>query len=239
MTVTVTTVNCAGPGLHFPQEIEFAAPSYPPFSLFEANNSDNNHAPCWWYQYILENVSEDIIIYCHDDLTIHDPEWVNRIKGVFDKKDATVVGLGGALGLGNADLYRKLYYMNNMARIGYSSNQRDAEVHGARFTGIRQVAVLDAFCMAVRRDWLVAIGGWPIRYLTHHCLDLWLACEAARQDKTTWMVGVDCTHHGGGSSVSPLYAQAKWLQGHTQEQDHQRPHHWLWDEYRDVLPIKV
>ena len=51
------------------------------------------------------------------------------------------------------------------------------------------------------------------------------------------MVGVDCTHHGGGSSTKPLYRDAKWLQGGSMETDHQLPHKWLYDNYRDVLPI--
>jgi hypothetical protein len=53
------------------------------------------------------------------------------------------------------------------------------------------------------------------------------------------MVGASCTHHGGGTSTKPEYAKAKWLAGGTMEEDHQAPHRWLYEEYRDVLPISV
>jgi len=119
------------------------------------------------------------------------------------------------------------------------SNQTDAQVHGERFTGCRRVAVLDAFLMAIRTDWLRSIGGWPTQHLTHHCLDLWLACEAARHNKEIWMTGVSCTHHGGGSSTKPIYKDAKWLQAGSMESDHILPHLWLYNEYRDVLPIII
>ena len=141
--------------------------------------------------------------------------------------------------LGHRDLYKKPYQLQQLARQRYYSNQTDWQVHGLQETGARRVAVVDAFLMAVRRDFLVQLGGWPAEHLTHHCLDLWLACEAARNDKEVWMVGAECTHSGGGTSVSPSYAQAKWLQGGSMEEDHRLPHRWLYDHYMDVLPIVV
>lgn len=207
-------------------------------------NTDNRISPCQAYQQLLEGQKEtghrDIIIYIHDDVTIHDPLWEPKVMEVFENHpNCVAVGLGGALALGSWDMYRKPWNIWAMARRGYASNQTDAEVHGGRFTGERQVAVLDAFFMAVRTDWLRNLGGWPCAHLTHHGLDLWLACEAARAMKEIWMTGVDCTHHGGGSSTTKGYAGAKWLQGGSMEQDHQLPHRWLWETYRDVLPIET
>ncbi len=51
------------------------------------------------------------------------------------------------------------------------------------------------------------------------------------------MTGVDCRHHGGGTSVKPEYGSAKWLQGGELRVDHEAPHKWLYEEYRDVLPL--
>ena len=53
------------------------------------------------------------------------------------------------------------------------------------------------------------------------------------------MTGIDCTHHGGGSSTTREYAQAKWLQGQSMESDHVLPHRWLFETYRDVLPLEI
>lgn len=233
MKLVIGVVNCGGSGLEYPRETAV--------SCLAINNQDNRLTPCQAYQEILSTESSaEVVVFAHDDLTIHDPEWLTRIESVFaSRPECVAVGLGGATNLGRPDLYRKPWNIWNMARGGYTSNQTDAEVHGERFTEERRVAVLDAFCMAVRREWLIRRGGWPTAHLTHHCLDLWIACEAARTRGEVWMVGASCTHSGGGSSTKDAYAKAPWLLQGTREQDHRVPHFWLYNEYRDVLPIQV
>jgi len=229
-TYEVASVYCGGPGITFPgvgPRVQWI------------DNKDNAISPCEGYKKLLDASTAEIIIYIHDDVTIHDPEWLERVLAPFHDPQCVAVGLGGATGLGHPDLYKKSYNIWNMARSGYTSNQTDAEVHGARFTGSRKVAVLDAFFLAVRADFVRSVGGWPVSHLTHHCLDLWLSCEAARAGKETWLVGVKCTHHGGGTSTKPAYAEAKWLKGGSMQTDHTEPHRWLYDNYKDVLPIRV
>lgn len=204
------------------------------------DNTDNLVSPCEAYQRLLEDSDSEFTIFVHDDVTILEDGWRDRIVAVFDAHpDCVVVGLGGAPRLGHPDLYKKPYDIWNMARSGYASNQSDWQTHGAREQGTRRVAVVDAFVLAVRTAWLKAIGGWPVAHLTHHCLDLWICLEAARRGKEVWMTGVECTHHGGGSSTKPIYREAKWLKGGSLASDHQEPHRWLFDEYRDALPMVV
>lgn len=230
MTSTIICVKCGGSGVILDNNDP----------VFIYDNSDNAKSPCEVYQQALEECSTDVIITVHDDVYIPDWEWRTKVMGIFlDNDNRVAVGLGGATSLGRPDLYRKPYNIMNMARGGYASNQEGAEIHGERFTGVRRVAVLDAFFMAVRTDWLRSIGGWPTRHLTHHCLDIWLACAAARSNKEIYMTGVKCNHYGGGSSTKPTYRNAKWLKGGSLETDHQEPHRWLYESYRDVLPIKV
>lgn len=244
---------------------EGTLPNAPNSLVHSWHNFQNKASPAQCYQDILQRSNSDVIIYLHDDVTIHDEDWMTKIMTPFLwDDDCVAVGFGGATGLGNADLYRKPYNIWNLARTGYRSNQTDAEVHGLRETGIVQVAVLDAFCMAVKREWLLSrqtykhfttgrmygiddIGhhytametGWPVSHLTHHCLDLWLGCEAARDGKKIFMTGVSCTHHGGGTSTKDSYKEAGWLQGGTMEDDHRIPHEWIQYEYRGVLPIQL
>lgn len=228
------------------------------------DNRENRLTPCQAYQHLLNNTYADALVYIHDDVIIHDSTWHEKLFPLMvDNPNCVAVGLGGATALGSPDLYRTPYDIWQMARRGYASNQTDAEIHGERFTGARRVAVLDAFFMAVRTDWLrtrmtrqplvewddkdhfsdpvteTCDLGWPVSRLTHHGLDMWLACEAARDKKEIWQVGVSCTHHGGGTSTKSTYADAKWLQGGSRERDHEIPHLWLYKEYRDVLPIVV
>lgn len=249
MTVDLVTVDCGGPGLIIPE-----GSVYPPgLTRVIINNKDNGESPCACYQQALDQEfyghrmnDSDITIYVHDDVTIHDPEWLRRVMVLFEAErnedgsnSIVAVGLGGAPTLGNKDLYRKPYNIWNMARRGYVSNQTDAEVHGRRFTGVRRVAVIEQFFMAIRTSWIRSIGGWPTKHLTHHCMDMWLACEAARHQKQIYIQGCSVTHHGGGSSTKPIYPRAEWLQGGSMQSDHILPHLWIYNEYRDVLPIEV
>ncbi len=239
VTYEIVSVLCGGPGFTAPGEN---------LNYRQLDNRCNDYTPCALYQKALETSKSDIIIYAHDDVVITDPGWLDRVLYLFSpptgvshnsRQNVVAVGLGGATGLGNANLYRKPYDICNLARHDYASNQVDAETHGERYGGSRRVAVLDAFLMVVRRDFLMHIGGWPERHLTHHCLDLWLACEAARHDKEIWMVGAACHHLGGRTSTLPAYKDARWLAGGSLELDHQLPHAWLYTKYRDVLPIEV
>lgn len=202
-------------------------------------NLDNMYSPAQCYQMMLEATTAYIFMFMHSDVVIHDDFWLPKVMGHFSDKQVVAVGLGGATSLGNKDLYRKPYDIRNMARGGYASNQDDAEVHGERLDGYRQVAVLDAFFMAIRVGWLRNIGGWPTKHLTHHCLDLWLACEAARHHKKIMMEGCSCVHHGGARSCSEAYAKAAWLQGGTIDSDHAIPHRWIYEKYGDTLPIII
>ena len=212
MIIDVVSVLCGGQG---PRQ-SFGADSDPRIYLDDAyDNADNHTSPCQAYQSLLNNTKSDVIAYIHDDVTIHEPNWRSRVLSLFENPDVVCVGFGGAWGLGMPALYKERYRLSNLARRGYCSNQTDWQTHGQLEKGNKRVAVVDAFFMAVRTDFLRGLGGWPVNRLTHHCLDLWLACEAARAKKQVWMCGVHCTHHGGGSSTKPAYEQAGWLQGRT------------------------
>lgn len=241
LRMQVATVVCQGPGAVLP-----GVGGNDGLLHRQYINRNNELTPCQAYQQLLEvsnydsRYIPDILIYTHDDVTVHDADWLDRIRERFSKSESCVaVGLGGATSLGRPGLYRRPYNVWNMARGGYGSNQTDWQTHGAHVTEDRQVAVLDAFVMAVRVDWLLRMGGWPVEHLSHHCLDLWLGCMAARDGKEVWTVPSLVTHHGGGSSTKPQYTQAKWLRGGSLESDHLEPHRWLMEEFLDVLPIEV
>ena len=228
MKIDIVSVACGGPGT----EVGF------PVRYFD--NTKNLVSPCRAYQRLLLDSESEFIAYVHDDVTVHDTNWLDSIENLFDQRpNCVVVGLGGATGLGHPDIYKKPYDIRQMARRGYVSNQTDCQTHGGLEKGEKQVAVVDAFFLAVRTAWLKQIGGWPVDHLSHHCLDLWICLEAARRGKEVWMVGAECTHHGGGTSTKPVYEQAAWLQGGSLASDHGEPHRWLYAEYRDVLPLRV
>ena len=241
MTSEIISVICGGPGPVLPVGTDVA----PGLAYRQILNQDNRFTPCECYQQGFVYSCWDVLIYMHDDIAIYDPDWHPKVMQLFESNpDCVCVGLGGATELGREGLYKRPYRISDMARGGYASNQRDWAVHGSRITGSYRVAVVDAFFMAVRSDFITNSGGWPVNHLSHHCLDLWVACEAARQGKQVWAIGLDCHHFGGGTSTKPIYANAKWLQGSDigiggLVSEHELPHHWLYESYRDVLPIRV
>ena len=207
--------------------------------LSELSNRDNRVPPSHLYQSALEATAAEVIIYVHDDVTILDRDWLSRVLAVFERPEIAVVGLGGAPGLGLPSLYKRPYFLNDMARWGFRSNLVDWYQHGVRETGSARVAVIDQFFMAVSTTFLRKAGGWPISRLTHHCMDMWVCCEAARQQQQVWIVGAECAHRSDNTSQTDAYKMASWLQGGTLEQDHALPHRWIYEEYRDVLPIVI
>ncbi len=229
MTYEIVSVLCGGAGPNLGSE-----------KLWNSiNNRDNARSPCVAYQQLLDACQSEVIIYVHDDVSIHDANWLPLVLAHFSYPNTVAVGLGGATGLGHPDLYKRPYSIWNLARFGYGSNQDDWAVHGAHVTGSRRVAVLEQFFMAIRTDWLRSIGGWPTQHLRHHCLDHFIACEAARAKKEVWQVGVSCLHSGGGTSTTEKYKSAKWLAGGTMEEDHLAPHRYIFETYRDILPLAV
>lgn len=191
------------------------------------------------YQALYEqNRKHDIIAFTHDDWESHEP-WVARIEAEFSDPQVAIVGMGGAKGIGVDDIYKRPYQINQLQRIGYRSNQTDWEIHGARETGACDVAVCDGFFLAVRTSFLDQIGGWKWFPHRFHMYDVALCLMAHRHGWKVRMVGVNCTHHGGGTSTTADYVQDCRDRGTSVEAEHTEPHKFVYNEFRDLLPLRV
>lgn len=201
------------------------------------NTPTNNLGVTGSLQWHLDNTQAEILCYLHSDVEIFEPGWDQRVLREFDDPTVGVVGFGGGLQHGSQDIYRVPYRLEQLARGGYISNTRDAESHGGRFAGSADVAVLDGFCLAIRRSLLTRAGGWPVSAIPFHCYDYFACIEAHRQGMKVRMVGVDCQHHGGHTSTRPEYQD--WSQrvlGKSDAQVHEDSHRWLYDNSRGLLP---
>jgi len=181
------------------------------------------------FQEIYETTDEEIIALMHDDLLVHEYGWDVRVLEAFSDPMVGVVGFAGALGHGTPNLYQVPYHLPNLARQDFMSNMKDAEVHGKRFTGSRDVAILDGLALFVRRSVLDTIGGWPVNQpVGYFMYSEWLCCEARRQGYRIRLVGVACEHLGGKSSgfISPT-------------ENYERAHRHFYDNNRDVMPYRV
>lgn len=191
------------------------------------------------YQLLYEGArNKDIIAFTHDDWEPHEP-WVARVEAEFSDPNVAIVGLGGAKGIGVDDIYRTPYKLQQLQRIDYMSNQTDAEIHGKRFTGACDVAVLDGFFMAVRTSFLDEIGGFKWFPHRFHCYDTALCLMAHRHGYKVRMVGISATHWGGGTSTSADYVQDCKDRGTSVAAEHTEPHRWMYDEFRDLMPLRI
>jgi hypothetical protein len=183
----------------------------------------------------LETSHAEIIAYLHDDTIICDPDWVARVLAEFEDPNVGLVGFGGATAHGTGGIYRDPYDYRQLGRHGFASNMRDAENHGERFTGSRDVAVLDGFALIVRRKVLEDAGGWPLNTpIGYVCYDYWLSCMTRRLGSRIRLVGVACDHLGGQTFV-------KMGKGDDPKhwQQYIDSHRYIYDEFKDVLPHGV
>lgn len=204
------------------------------------DNREDNMGVVGSYQWLYENTQDhDVLAYLHDDVTLYNQDWDHRILREFDDPRVGVVGFGGGLRHGTADLYKTPYRLQQLARDNYLSNTDDAETHGTRFLASTEVAVLDGFALIVRKALLDKTGGWPVDHLRFHCYDYWVCCAAHRHGYSVRVVGEKCQHHGGRTSVGAAYND--WCRGlgTTDLEIHQDSHRWIHSEFKDVLPYWV
>lgn len=170
----------------------------------------------------------DLVAFIHDDCICREPGWDKRVLRAFEDPKVGLVGFGGAVSHGAPDIYERPYDYRQLGRSGYMSNVDDAEVHGTRFSGERDVAVLDGFAMIVRRELLDRVGGWPtetpVGYIGY---DYWLSCTVHELGYAIKFIGIRCHHFGGRAAVKA----APEFRG-----DYDAAHEYIYKRFRHVLP---
>ena len=183
---------------------------------------------------------DDILLFIHDDVSISEGGWDTRLKDLFQEHSACgLAGFGGACGLGDPDLYKKPYELIQLARRNFISNMLHAEAHGKRVTLAYWVATIDGFAMACRIKFLQQIDGfnWVPSWMVHHNYDNALACMAKRHGWMVAMLPISCHHHGGLTATKSDYLDGLATKHGGDGEIHRRGHEWLYNEFRDVLPI--
>jgi len=233
-----------------PEEVE---------GMSRLNTPDANLGVTGSLQWLYEHTTAPIIAFLHSDCEVLEQGWDERVLKEFEDERVGVVGFGGALQLGLDDIYRTPYKLQQLARVSYMSNQTDAEVHGERFTGSRDVATLDGFSLIVRRSlldhWITTTEGWdeggglvcqsvqkgwPVARYPFHNYDNALCLQAAKQGYRVRVVGVSCTHHGGATATTPAYQEWSLNKlGKTDSEVHTESHRHLYEDGRGWLPLRA
>lgn len=202
------------------------------------NTAENNLGVIGSYQALYKSTEADVLAYIHDDVICREVGWDERVMKEFEDPTVGVVGFGGGLNHGTDDIYKTPYRLQQLARGLYRSNTDDAEVHGQRFAGTCDVAVVDGFAIVVRRSLLDSIRGWPVeRYPPHHNYDYFICCAAHSCGLRVRLVALRCHHLGGRTALSEDYA--KWAAQTRWGSDvamHEAGHRLIYDEFRSVLP---
>jgi len=201
-----------------------------------------------------------VIAYMHDDLFVREDGWNIRVASVFAKDDeVTLAGIIGSPGLGRDEIYRDPYEFWHLSRvIATWSNLGNAEIHGERVTDDREVCFVDGVAMFLRRSFLDEAGGWSWwpENLVHHAYDYALSCMVRRRGGRARLIPLAAKHgvstvpwsdsvipdaNGGGHSGtygSQVYDDlASKFGGDTAV--HRAGHRWVYDEFRDVLPLRL
>ena len=192
------------------------------------------------YQKLYEKVQADVLLYLHDDVICREQDWDLRLMAEFiDDPEVALAGFGGALWHGLPNLYKVPYQLQQLQRGDYRSNVDDAEVHGTRYTGRCEVAVLDGFALAVRRSFLNRIGGWS--KIAEGCnfiaYDYALCALARRYKQKIRMVGIRCHHKGGRTSVE--HGKEESVKQYINQEAYDKSHAWFYENFRDCLPARV
>lgn len=207
------------------------------------NSPEHNLGVVGSYQKLYEVVKKapdiELLAYLHDDCVIYEEGWDERVKAEFADPSVGLVGFGGALQHGDPKLYRVPYVLQQLRRAGYRSNVDDAEVHGERFSGSCDVAVLDGFALIVRRSLLDRAGGWsfiPQEVAGLFCYDYALCAMTRRLGYRIRMVGIKCQHLGGRTSVGGNGEEVKRITG---AEMYEKSHRWFYNEFRPEMPYTV
>jgi GT2 family glycosyltransferase len=192
-----------------------------------------------------KDLTTDILVFCHDDIEVYE-DWAMAITTIFDYVPGCgLVGFHGAKGLGSEDIYRTRYQLSQLARYNPMSNMVDAEQHGKYVTIPVEVATIDGFFMAVRRETYEAVGGWEACLrdkIVFHMYDSWMAMAAREHGYRTFMAPVNCRHQGGATEVGMTAEYEKWAieNGFKDGTDvHTQGHLAFYERFRGQLPIRI
>lgn len=183
--------------------------------------------------------NDTIICYIHDDLQILERGWDARVRETFTRDpNCGLAGFGGSTALGGSEIYKVPYEVHQLGRRDFWSNMVGAEVHGRRTTEPRPIVFTDGQSMFVRRSLLDKINGWswwPF-HLVHHAYDYGIACMARRHGYTGWLVPCHVNHLGG--QTMPLYHALADQHG-GDAAVHAASHKFVYENFRDVLPLRL
>lgn len=181
------------------------------------------------------------VLCLHDDVLIDEEGWDARLLHL-QQRGARFAGFGGGTTLGAEDIYRTPYAPQQLTRGGFMSNMRSAEVHGVRTTLEQDAVVFDGFSQYGTEDWFPQAWAWlAASGIQHHAYDAALGCFARRAACMGHLLPIACEHLGGQTAVGSQEYNRWALTQHPQGDQGfwEAAHQIVYEEFRDVLPIRI
>jgi GT2 family glycosyltransferase len=148
---------------------------------------------CW------QEAKGDVIAILHNDLHVLEYGWDRRVRAEFEGDER--LGLAGFLGAKRCEV--------DGGRGDTYSNMLEAELHGNRETGTKQVVVFDGMALIGRRKMFEDVGGFDQGYTYHHFYDRDISVASSVKGWVNKMIGVFCHHRSGITACRPEYNQ--WI----------------------------
>lgn len=263
VVIVTATTNKARAKRCIDSWMHYAGPEVPQILIVENGGSDPylGTVPAFrqGVDLALTDPHTEIIACLHDDFEIKEHDWVTKVVRHFQRHPKCgLLGFGGAIGLGDTDIYQKPYQPIQLARIGFRSNLDDAEAHGMRSLLPEPVACLDGFSQIGRRafwqgcpyegrtvtHYISPLRPWTTLEslgIVHHFYDGALGCLARRQGWETWYLPLRAKHHGGQTAVGDNGYQ-EWAKTQIEGGDYgfwKKAHDVSYEAFRDVLPLRA
>lgn len=192
-----------------------------------------------------DNPDVKAVLCLHDDVLIEQDGWDAEVISYLDGRswEGAYFGFGGGQGLGDSRLYKTDYNPMQLARQGFISNMRDAEMHGSRSVNRERVVCFDGFSAGGTRDWFER--AWHVLEtlgFVHHAYDSALGCYARKVGiPYGMMIPVQVHHYGGRTAVADAN-YAEWAAKTIEGSDHgfwEASHRILYDQFPGQLPLRL
>jgi len=188
-------------------------------TFIEYNNPYNYSAKC---NMGAKTAQGSILVFCQDKLDFHQENWLDDLTELLVANDE-IGGISPKIIRTDNTLYYAgaITWEDHVISTPYTNNHKDSlDLYWSRYNWTREVSVLSATCLAVKRNVFIQIGGFdalhtPDKYsnadLSFKIRELGLTCVYNNRSEIT-------NHFGGHwdgwqdhpSSVATAYIKNKW-----------------------------
>lgn len=187
--------------------------------LYEVNNGNKSLAKL--YNEFLLKSQNDIVVFCHDDIYIHNDKWGKKLLKSFSDTDFGIIGIAGTTDLEDGCWWKVNHRMVGQVRHKHEG-KTNLSIYSNRFEEVIETVVVDGLFMAVKKSKLKK--NFNESFNGFHFYDLPLCVENHLQGvKIGVTFDLDITHYSIGM------VNEQWSKNKEQFEE----------TYKDIFPLRV